>query len=122
MPGTHYRSDQNYNTLAVEMDEESFHQQAGVWRFGINLDVSTTDFPYRWAVGNEEQLRCEIIDDREQCFLDPGQRGTVTGSIEMVGPFPRNNIFAWGGLIHEYVGINTENNYVDQVSLSIDEP
>lgn len=122
MPGTLYRSDQNYNTLAVEMDEESFHQQAGVWRFGINFDVSTIDFPYRWAVGNEEELRCEIIEDREQCFLDPGERGTVTGSIEMVGPFPRTQIFAWGGLIHEYVGINAENNYVDRINLNIDEP
>jgi len=122
MPGTQYRSDQNYNTLAVEMDEESFHQQAGVWRFGINFDISTIDFPYRWAVGNEEELRCEIIEDREQCFLDPGKRGTVTGSIEMVGPFPRNQIFAWGGLIHEYVGINAENNYVDRINLNIDEP
>jgi len=122
MPGTTYRSDQNYNTLAVEMGEESYHQQAGVWRFGINLDVSTTDFPYRWAIGTADELRCEIIEGRKQCFLDPGKRGTVTGSIEMVGPFPRNQIFAWGGLIHEYVGINAENNYVDQVSLNIDEP
>ena len=120
--GTSYRSDQNYNTLAVEMGQESYHQQAGVWRFGINLDVSTTDFPYRWAVGKPEELRCEMIEGREQCFLDPGKRGTVTGSIEMVGPFPRPQISAWGGLIHEYVGINAENNYVDQVTLNIDEP
>jgi hypothetical protein len=104
------------------MDEESYHQQAGVWRFGINFDVSTTDFPYRWSVGTADELRCETIEGREQCFLDPGMRGTVTGSIEMVGPFPRNEIFAWGGLIHEYVGINAENNYVDQVNLNIDEP
>ncbi len=122
LPGTVYRSDQNYNTLAVEMDQAGYHQQAGVWRFGINFDVSTNDFPYRWAVGTLDELRCEIIEGHEQCFLDPGKRGTVTGSIEMVGPFPRTQIFAWGGLIHEYVGINTENNYVDQVNLNIDEP
>ena len=120
--GAHYRSDQNYNTLAVEMGQESYHQQAGVWRFGVNLDTSNTDFPYRWTVGRPEELRCEIIDDREQCFLDPGRRGTVTGSIEMVGPFPREAIFAWGGLIHEYVGINAENNYVDRVLIHIGEP
>ncbi len=122
LPGTVFRSDQNYNTLAVEMEQEGYHQQAGVWRFGINFDVSTNDFPYRWAVGTLDELRCEIIEGHEQCFLDPGKRGTVTGSIEMVGPFPRTQIFAWGGLIHEYVGINTENNYVDQVTLNIDEP
>lgn len=120
--GTHYRSDQNYNTLAVEMEEESWHQQAGVWRFGINFDVSESDFPYRWAVGRPDELRCEIIEGREQCFLDPGKRGTVTGSIEMVGPFPRDAIFAWGGLIHEYVGVQAKNNYVDRVLIHIDEP
>jgi hypothetical protein len=40
----------------------------------------------------------------------------------MLGPFPRDAIYAWGGLIHEYVGINVENNYVDQVLIHIDEP
>jgi hypothetical protein len=120
--GMHYRSDQNYNTIAVEMGEESYHQQAGVWRFGINFDISSTDFPYRWAVGQPDQLRMEIIDGREQWFLDPGKRGAVTGSIELVGPFPRDAIFAWGGLIHEYVGINAENNYVDRIFIHIDEP
>ncbi|MFC2029288.1 hypothetical protein ACFLWA_01000 [Chloroflexota bacterium] len=121
-PGTAYESDQNYNTLAVEMGAESYHQQAGVWRFGINFDVSNTDFPYRWAVGEPDELRLEVIDGREQWFLDPGQRGTVTGSIDLVGPFPREEVFAWGGLIHEYVGINVENNYVDRVLLHIGEP
>jgi hypothetical protein len=120
--GTDYRSNQNYNTLAVDMDDPSWHQQAGVWRFGINFDISETDFPYRWAVGKPEELRCEIIREQEQCFLDPGQRGTVTGSIQMVGPFPREAIYAWGGLIHEYVGINAENNYVDQILIHIDQP
>ncbi len=120
--GTHFRSDQNYNTLAVERNEASWHQQAGVWRFGINFDISETDFPYRWAVGRPEELRCEIIEGREQCFLDPGERGTVAGSIELVGPFPRPDIFAWGGLIHEYVGISAANNFVDRLLIHIDEP
>jgi hypothetical protein len=120
--GTPYRSDQNYNTLAVEMGEDSYHQQAGVWRFGINFDISDTDFPYRWAVGQPEELRQEVIDGRPQWFLDPGQRGTVTGSIEMVGPFPREAIFAWGGLIHEYVGVSAENNYVDRIFINIGQP
>jgi hypothetical protein len=120
--GTHYRSDQNYNTLAVEMGEDSFHEQPGVWRFGVNFDVSQSDFPYRWAVGKPDELRCEIIEGQEQCFLDAGKRGTVTGSIEMVGPFPRQEIFAWGGLIHQWVGVSTENNYVDRILIHIDEP
>jgi hypothetical protein len=120
--GTQYRSDQNYNTLAAEMGQDGYYQQAGVWRFGVNFDISQTDFPYRWAVGKPDELRCEIMDEREQCFLDPGQRGTVTGVIEMVGPFPRDAIYAWGGLIHEYVGVSSDNNYVDQVLIHIGEP
>jgi hypothetical protein len=120
--GVRYTSDQNYNTLAVKMNDDSFHQQAGVWRFGINLDVSESDFPYRWAVGKPDELRREVINGREQWFLDPGKRGTVTGSIQLVGPFPRDAIYAWGGLIHEYVGINAENNYIDRLTIHIDVP
>ena len=120
--GTQYRSDQNFNTLAVETGADSFHEQPGAWRFGVNLDVSETDFPYRWAVGTAEELRCELIEGQEQCFLDPGERGTVSGCIELVGPFPRNQIFAWGGLIHQWVGVNAENNYVDRISINIGEP
>ena len=122
MSGAPYRSDENYNTLAVEQGQDSYHQQAGVWRFGINLDISETDFPYRWAVGTPDELRREVIDGREQWFLDPGKRGTVTGSIELVGPFPREAIFAWGGLIHEYVGVKAENNYVDRLLINIGIP
>lgn len=120
--GTCYRSDQNFNTLAVDRGQESWHEQAGVWRFGINFDTGIMDFPYRWAVGRPNELRCETIDGREQCFLDPGKRGTITGCIELVGPFPRKDIFAWGGLIHEWVGVSAENNYVDRVLLHVGEP
>jgi hypothetical protein len=120
--GTAYRSDQNYNTLAEESGEASWHEQAGVWRFGLRFDVSSTDFPYRWAVGQPDELRCETMDGREQCFLDPGRRATVTGNVQLVGPFPREAIYVWGALIHEYVGINAENNYVDQMLLHIGQP
>ena len=120
--GTPYRSGQNSNTLAVEMGQPSFYEQAGVWRFGINFDTSSKDFPYRWAVGRPDELRREIIDGQEQWFLDPGERGTVAGSIELLGPFPRESIYAWGGLIHEYVGITAQNNYVDRVLIHIGQP
>ncbi|MEJ2210932.1 MAG: gliding motility-associated C-terminal domain-containing protein [Anaerolineae bacterium] len=120
--GTPYRSDQNFNTLAVEMGDDSFYEQAGAWRFGIRFDTSELDFPYRWAVGRPEELRCEMIEGQEQCFLDPGQRGTVSGCIELVGPFPRNQVFAWGGLIHQWVGVSDDNNYIDRVLIHIGEP
>jgi hypothetical protein len=120
--GTYFRSDQNYNTLAVETGDDSFYEQPGVWRFGIRFDTSSLDFPYRWAVGTPDELRCEIVEEHEQCFLDAGKRGTVTGCIELLGPFPRNQIFAWGALIHQWVGISAENNNVDRVLIHIGEP
>ncbi len=120
---TDYQSDQNYNTLAVERGEPSWHQQAGVWRFGINFDTSETDFPYRWAVGRPEDLRCETIEGRPQCFLDPrkSEAPSVAASRWLV-PSRATPSMPGGGLIHEYVGVNAENNYVDQVLIHIDQP
>ncbi len=120
--GTAYRSDISYNTLAADEGEDSYYEQPGVWRFGIRFDTSQLDFPYRWAVGKPEELRCETIEGQEQCFLDAGKRGTVTGCIELIGPFPRNEIYAWGGLIHQWVGLTAENNYVDRVLIHIGVP
>jgi hypothetical protein len=104
------------------MGDDSFYEQAGAWRFGIRFDTSELDFPYRWAVGRPDELRCEVIEGQEQCFLDPGRRGTVSGCIELVGPFPRNQIFAWGGLIHQWVGVSDDNNYIDRVLIHVGEP
>lgn len=121
-PGTVYRSDENFNTLAVKMGDDSFYEQAGVWRFGIRFDVSETDFPYRWAIGRPQDLERRIINGREQWYLMPGKRGLVYGAIELVKPPPRNDIFAWGALIHEWVGINPENNYIDRVLIHVGVP
>jgi hypothetical protein len=120
--GTNYRSDQNYNTLAVETGDDSYYEQPGAWRFGIRFDTSNLDFPFRWAIGKPDELRCEIVEGYEQCFLDAGKRGTVSGCIELDGPFPRNQIYAWGALIHQWVGISAENNNVDRVLIRLGEP
>lgn len=121
-PGTAYRSDENFNTLAVATGNDAWHEQAGVWRFGIRFDVSTTDFPYRWAVGRPEDLERRIVNGREQWYLMPGKRGLVYGGIQLVDKPPRDAIYAWGALIHEWVGIAAENNYVDRVLLHIGIP
>jgi hypothetical protein len=121
-PGAVYRSDENFNTLAVKTGNDSFHEQAGVWRFGIRFDVSETDFPYRWAIGRPEDLERRVIDGREQWYLLPGRRGLVYGAIELVKRPPREAIFAWGALIHEWVAINAENNYIDRVLIHVGVP
>lgn len=120
-PGTVYRSDQNFNTLAYEQDDPSWFEQSGTWRFGLNYQSNFgQDWPFRYAIGRREDLRCELVDGREQCFLDPGKRGLVFGTIIWTEAPPRNPFRIWGGLLHEDVEI--VNNYADVQEVNILDP
>ena len=66
----------------ARQDEESWYQQAGIWRFGVNFDTTGVDFPFRWAIGRKEDLEERIIDGKPQYYLLPGKRGQVNGCIE----------------------------------------
>ena len=95
-PGAVYQSDQNFNTLAYAEDESSWFEQDGTWRFGINFQSNIgQDWPFRYAVGRRQDLRCEMVDGYEQCFLDPGKRGLVYGTIIWTKR-PRAILFASG--------------------------
>lgn len=118
-PGTDYRFSENYNTLAAE-ENDSWYQQAGVWRFGINYDTTGIDFPFRWAIGSQDELERRVINDEEQWYLMPGTSGTVSGCIIMDEAPPLSTNFWWGGLIHEYVGV--ANNDVDRISVVVGVP
>jgi hypothetical protein len=121
-PGTVYKASENYNTLAYRHDDKSWFEQSGTWRFGLNYQSNFgQDWPFRFAVGRKnEDLRCEIIDGLEQCFLDPGQRGLVYGTIIWDVIPPRNPFRIWGGLLHEDVRI--ENNYADVHEIQVANP
>lgn len=119
-PGTTYKFSQNHNTLANEMNDASFYQQAGVWRFGVNFDTTGYDFPYRWAIGRPEDLEMRVIDGVEQWYLLPGQRSQVSGCIEFDQAPPVGTNYWWGGLIHEFVSV--ANNYVDRISVNVGAP
>ncbi|MDX1614752.1 MAG: hypothetical protein R3300_10620 [Candidatus Promineifilaceae bacterium] len=111
-PGTVYDSDWNYNTLG-------WHTESGAWRVAIGYENEITNYPYRWAVGNPEDL--EQIGDH--LYLMPGQRAVVSGSIRVVGPFgERNPQPVWAGLIHEDVEISQFNNRVDPHQILVDLP
>ena len=112
-PGQEYKFSENYNTLATDQREESWLQQAGVWRFGINFDTTGIDFPFRWAVGRQEDLEKRIIDGKEQWYLLPGKSGQVSGCIVMDEKPPIGTTFWWGGLIHQSVEV--ANNNIDRV-------
>jgi hypothetical protein len=119
-PGQEYRYAENYNTLSVAQDEPSWLQQDGAWRFGINFDTTGVDFPYRWAVGRQEDLEKRIIDGREQWYLLPGKRGEVSGCIVLDEKLPTGTRFWWGGLIHQ--GVEVANNNIDRITVELGTP
>ena len=111
-PGTVYDSGWNYNTLG-------WFTESGAWRVAIGYENELTNYPFRWAVGNQEAL--EEIDG--YLYLMPGDRAIVTGGIRMTGPLgERNPQPMWAGLIHEDVEISQFNNRVDPKSILIDLP
>jgi hypothetical protein len=118
-PGQEYQFTENANTLASQ-EQESWHQQPGSWRFGVNFDTTGLDFPFRWAVGRKEDLEMRIINDQEQWYLLPGKSGKVFGCIVMNEAPPVSTNFWWGGLIHESVAV--VNNNIDQISVVVDVP
>ncbi len=111
-PGTLYDSDWNYNTLG-------WHTESGAWRVAVGYENEITNYPYRWAVGEVDDL--EKIGDHY--YLMPGERAVVSGGIRVVGPFgERNPQPLWAGLIHEDVEISQFNNRVDPHSILVDLP
>jgi hypothetical protein len=111
-PGTVYDSDWNYNTLG-------WHTESGAFRVAIGFENELTNYPYRWAIGNLEDL--ERIGDAY--YLMPDARAVVTGSIRVVDVFGvRNPQPMWAGLIHEDVEISEFNNRVDAQDILVDVP
>jgi hypothetical protein len=119
-PGKTYKFSENYNTLAVRENEKSWLQQSGSWRFGVNFDSTGVDYPFRWAVGREQDLEKRIINGQPQYYLLPGKRGQTGGCIEMDAVPPVGTQFWWGGLIHEFVEV--ANDSVDRISVDVGRP
>jgi len=111
-PGTVYESDQNYATLGEYI-------QSGVFRVAIHCENATTNYPWRWAVGDESVL----VERNGQLYLPPFTRAVVTGGIRFVDVVKaRQEQYCWAGLIHEDVEISPVNDRVDPVSLLIEVP
>jgi hypothetical protein len=111
-PGTVYTNDQNYATLGEYI-------QSGVFRVGIHCENATTNYPWRWAVGDES-----VLEERDgYLYLPPFTRAVVTGSLRFVDVVgARNPQYCWAGLIHEDVEISPVNDRVDPVLLLIEVP
>jgi hypothetical protein len=111
-PGIVYDSDWNYNTLG-------WHTESGAWRVAIGYENEITNYPYRWALGNPEDL----VEIDGYTYLMPGERALITGGIRLVNVFgDRNPQPVWAGLIHEDVGIAEFNTRVDPHEITVDLP
>ena len=113
-PGTLYESDINFNQL-------EWYEEPGAWRVGIDFETNSSGrpYPYRWALGSDEDLEVRVVDGKPRRYLMPGERAVVTGSIRLKDPPPRNPIYFWAGLIHEEVRIDPFNDHVDAQLISI---
>jgi hypothetical protein len=113
--GTHYRSDQNFNTLGA-------YETPGAWRVGIDYEGNPSyAYPYRWGLGRLEDLESRVIDGQTFYYLMPGQRVVVTGVIQIVEvpAASKDRVNFWAGLIHEQVRIDTFNDFVDPQQIVI---
>jgi hypothetical protein len=112
-PGTIYDSDQNSATL-------DWTVESGVFRVGIHCENAPTNYPWRWAVGDESVL---VEDAGGHVYLPPFTRAVVTGGVRFVDVIDaRNPQYCWAGLIHEDVEISQVNSNVDPVFLRIEVP
>jgi len=112
--GEHYRSDENFNTKEA-------YESSGVWRVGIDYEGNPSyAYPYRWAVGNLDELEKRTINNNTEYYLMPGQRAIVVGSIQLVDvPADKNTVEFWAGLIHEDVSIDVFNDHVSPTPIII---
>ena len=130
-PGQSYQFTENRNTVALRHMAETrtsalpkgdgaWLQQAGVWRFGINYEAAGLDFPFRWAIGRQEDLERRVIDGQEQWYLLPKKSALVQGCIQFDEAPPLNTNIWWGGLIHESVAV--VNNNIDRITVQVETP
>ena len=107
-------------TTALPEGDKAWLQQAGVWRFAINYESAGLDFPFRWAIGSQEDLERRVIDGVEQWYLLPRKSGKVQGCIQFDQAPPLSTNIWWGGLIHESVAV--VNNNVDRITVQVEAP
>jgi hypothetical protein len=106
-PGTVYQQDQRAATL------DAF-EEAGTWRVGIDCTTADTDYPWRWAVGSDEDLYEAVDPSSGKTFkyLPAGAEVVVWGAIRLTEIEARNPQNCWAGLIHESVEVSIRNQNV----------
>jgi hypothetical protein len=73
-PGTVYAQNQRAAVFG-DLDE------SGAWRVGIDCDTATSDYPWRWAIGDASVLESvyDEATDNTYFYLPAGERAVVRG-------------------------------------------
>lgn len=110
---------ENYNSLATKaLDRSEFwFERGGTFRFGINFSTAGINYPFRWAIGRQEDLVWLEFEEESAWYLMPGQASQIDGCIRFDGPPPGTNVLWWGGLIHEAYGHH--NDLVDRITVNV---
>lgn len=117
-PGTVYQQQQRAAALGD-------YDQSGAWRVGIDCDTADSDYPWRWAVAEMDDLTSVYDEETGNTYyyLMPGQRAVVWGGIRMTELIPaRNPQNCWAGLIHEDVAVSIRNSRVGARSIELVDP
>jgi len=117
-PGTVYEQTQRAASLGD-------YDQSGAWRVGIDCDTAVSDYPWRWAVGDESVLEAvyDPATDNTYYYLPAGARAVVWGGIRMTELVAsRNPQNCWAGLIHEDVAVSIRNSRVGARSIELVDP
>lgn len=114
-PGTVYEWDQRASTFGLP-------DEPGAWRVGIDCTTAMSDYPWRWAIGTDEQLEIVIDPDNGNVYryLPAGARAVVWGAIRMTSLEARNPQNCWAGLIHEGVEIASVNQNVGSRQIKLE--
>lgn len=115
-PGTVYQWDQRASTFGIS-------DEPGAWRVGIDCTTAASDYPWRWAVGTDDQL--ELVEDPDNGniyrYLPAGERAVVWGAVRMTQLEARNPQNCWAGLIHEGVEVAPVNNNVGSREIMLEQ-
>ncbi|MXZ21018.1 MAG: hypothetical protein F4Y84_10530 [Caldilineaceae bacterium SB0665_bin_25] len=108
-----------FNTIASRPENLGHYwfEQPGVFRFGLNYSTTGYPYPFRWAIGRQEDLEYLEIEGQSAWYLMPGKSGRVSGCILFEGRPPGGNVLWWGGLIHEAYG--HPNDFIDRITVNV---
>ena len=123
-PGQEYHFPEDFthntfNTIAARPENlgNYWFEQPGVFRFGLNYSTTGYPYPFRWAIGRQEDLEYLEIEGQSAWYLMTGKSGRVSGCILFEGRPPGGNVLWWGGLIHEAYG--HPNDFIDRITVNV---